>query len=205
MSPVSSPTRITDNAEVEIRLARESSDTATIHTLFEALHTHNARLDPWFSLANDWRNVLDEYLRHVRELRHGITLLAWRDDVPVGLLMMNEWQDSPLFLHRFWVEILALYTIPSERGTGVAALLLERGRAWARDRGHERVQLYVTRSNDPARQFYQRHGFQPVQEIWRLEDPAGEASPTSNRTNGDSLLPIANQRFVNHGSNEGGE
>ncbi|ABX04704.1 GCN5-related N-acetyltransferase [Herpetosiphon aurantiacus DSM 785] len=149
------------------RLAPE--DTWAVHQLFAALHTYNASLDARFRLADAWPQVLDEYLQHVCDHPHRLTLLAWAEAEPVGLLMLDGHTDSPLFQHRQWAELVALYIVPAHRGSGLAARMVAAGAAWAQDHGYDRVQLYVTRSNVSARQFYARRGFTPVQEVWRLD------------------------------------
>lgn len=153
-----------------VRVAENDDDWA-VHHLFGALHTHNAELDPRFALAEGWNAVLDEHLVHVRAVGNGITLLAWGNQQPLGLLMMEGHTDSPLFRHRRWAELLALYVEPAARSRRVADSLLHAGSAWAQSCGYDRIQLYVTASNQRAQRFYTRVGFQRVQEIWRFDLP----------------------------------
>lgn len=149
-----------------------------VHRLFSALHQMNAGLDPAFALSDDWPRILDEHLDHVRRHDCGATMLAWVDTRAVGLLMMDGHADSPLFRERHWAELLALYVVPEERGRGVARALLRAGLEWSRERGFDRVQLYVTASNVAARRFYRGAGFRQVQEIWRARiDPASAIVP----------------------------
>jgi ribosomal protein S18 acetylase RimI-like enzyme len=162
---------------VVLRVAQPAEDWA-VHRLFGALHAFNAGLDARFALAEAWPQVLDEYLAHVRAAGHGLVLLAWEGDVPLGLLIMDGHSDSPLFRYRHWAELLALHVVPEARGCGIAERLLKVGAAWASARGYERIQLYVTASNARAKRLYERTGFRPVQEIWRLElGPATRTPP----------------------------
>lgn len=154
-----------------------SVDAEAVRGLFGALHAYNAALDPRFALADGWQAVLHEHLAHSRAAGHGLTLLAWDARRPVGLLMMDGHIDSPLFQHRQWAELLALYVVPDAQRCGVADALLDAGLAWTRERGYERVQLYVTATNLHARRFYARAGFEPVQEIWRRELGHSSATP----------------------------
>lgn len=151
-----------------IRTAERDDDWA-VHRLFGALHQLNAELDDRFALADGWPAVLDEHLAHVRAVGNGITLLAWHDQQPVGLLMMDGHSDSPLFRHRRWAELIALYVEPAARALRVADQILASGAEWVQERGYDRIQLYVTASNDRAKRFYERSGFRCVQEIWRLD------------------------------------
>ncbi len=153
------------------------ADDWAVHRLFHELHHFNAELDPRFALADNWERILSEHLQYVRTTGHGLTLLAWKSAEPVGLLMMGLHSDTPLFRHRHWAELLAIYVTPAARGTALANQLVTLGSAWAHERGYERIQLYVTASNWRARQFYRRLGFQPVQEIWRRELGPSAALP----------------------------
>ncbi len=154
--------------QLQITPADHADDWA-VHRLFGALHRFNAELDARFALADGWGAVLDEHLAHVRAVGNGITLLAWHAQQPVGLLMMDGHTDSPLFRQRRWAELLALYVEPSARELRVADQILAAGAEWAQGRGYDRVQLYVTASNDRAKRFYERSGFRCVQEIWRMD------------------------------------
>ncbi len=162
---------------VTLRRATQA-DLAAVQQLFGALHSFNATLDARFALADGWETVLKEHLGHACDHPHSLTVLAWADDEPVGLLMLDGHTDSPLFRHRHWAELVALYVAPSQRGSGLATRLVAAGSAWAHAQGYDRVQLYVTRSNLSAQHFYVRHGFAPVQEVWRLElEPSDRLPP----------------------------
>ncbi len=192
-----------------IRSAVAADDWA-VYRLFSALHTFNAELDPYFMLADGWERVLNEHLAYVRSTGHGMTLLAWQGYEPVGLLMMGTHSDSPLFRHRHWAELLAIYVAPVARNGQLAQQLLQSGIAWAQEKGYERIQLYVTVSNKRARQFYTRSGFQPVQEIWRRnigpssipppDDPVWEAIYARDQ---DLLTPNAHQLLIDEPDHAG--
>lgn len=153
---------------ITIKHAEVGEDWA-VRRMFQALHEFNASLDARFALAEGWERLLDEHLAHVRERDSGLTLLAWQANHPLGLLMMGSHTDSPLFRHRHWIELYAIYVMPEARGGDLARRLLHKGVAWARHRDYDRIQLYVTASNAAAQRFYANNGFKPVQEIWRLE------------------------------------
>jgi ribosomal protein S18 acetylase RimI-like enzyme len=192
--------------KITFRLASADDDGA-VRQLFGELHAYNAALDERFALADGWEHILFEHLDHVRRTGYGMTMLAWEDAEPVGLIMMGVHSDSRLFRHRHWAELLAIYVAPAVRKTPVARHLLDSGKAWAHSQGYERVQLYVTASNQHARRFYEQAGFQVVQEIWRLElgpgtgepplDPAAEAAFAHYQellTTGSSHLLIDHDR-----------
>jgi hypothetical protein len=97
--------------------------------------------------------------------------------------------DSPLFHHRHWAELVALYVEASYRGSGLAQQLLRAAETWATQQGFDRLQLYVTVTNQRARTLYRRCGFQPVQEIWRLDlEPLPGTPPPPD----PSCVPLIN-------------
>lgn len=144
-------------------------DFEAVATLFAALHGYNASLDEKFALAENWRTLLHEHFARTYASDCALWLLAWQDKQPVGLLVLEGHIDSPLFHHRHWVELVALYVDPSQRGTGLSQQLLLEAQAWTATRGYDRMQLYVTTRNEHARAFYRRCGCYPVQEIWRMD------------------------------------
>jgi GNAT superfamily N-acetyltransferase len=86
---------------------------------------------------------------------------------PVGLLIAAVHCDSPLFRHRHWVEVQALYVADSHRRLGIGRRLLAHAYAWAERRNLPRIQLYVTASNVRARSVYEEEGFAVTQAIMR--------------------------------------
>jgi GNAT superfamily N-acetyltransferase len=140
-----------------------------VRLLFKGLHDFNAALDQRFALADNWERYLEEHLKREWEGARSLTLIAWDGDRPIGLLMLAGYSDSPLFQYRHWAEILALFIDPEVRGGMLAIRFVKMAKSWAREHGYDRIQLYVTATNDRARRFYEKSGFEPVQEIWRLE------------------------------------
>ena len=144
-------------------------DEWAVRTLFGALHGFNAGLEPRFALAAGWERLLAEHLAQERATGSGLTLLAWDGADPVGLAMVAGHTDSPLFRHRRWAELTALYVSVALRGAGVADHLLAAARAWALASGYAELRLYVTASNARARHFYAGAGLRPIQEIWTMD------------------------------------
>ncbi|HEX6076744.1 MAG TPA: GNAT family N-acetyltransferase [Micromonosporaceae bacterium] len=100
-----------------------------------------------------WRERLDH--------SYGVWVLATADSTagsePVG--QVGAWLPfgSVPSLVQTWVH-------PSWRGRRVGDALVAEVLAWARERRHDRVDLWVLESNLPARRLYQRHGFTPTGE-----------------------------------------
>lgn len=173
------------------------TDAPAVAHLFAALHMHNAALDARFALAEGWPDVLDRHFARTWDAPGACWRLAWDTTDPVGLILLEAHTDSPLFRHRHWAELVALYVAPPYRGSGLAERLLAAGLAWATAGGFERVQLYVTASNQAAHAFYQRCGFVPVQQILRRDlspspgvvPPADPSCALTDADHGDALEP----------------
>ena len=157
----------TERRQVRVSVRRAvTEDEGAVRALFAALHRFNAGLESRFALADGWERVWAEQVAQERAAGQSVTLLAWDGDEPIGLAMVTGHVDSPLFRHRRWAELTALYVDAGFRGASVADRLLETGRAWARANGFVELRLYVTASNDRARRFYAKAGMRPIQEIW---------------------------------------
>ena len=72
-------------------------------------------------------------------------------------------------------ELVAMWTAPEHRRTGVGRALVDAVAAWARDGGAARLVLWVVRGNDRALAFYEALGFHLTDEIIPLpNDPCRE-------------------------------
>lgn len=177
---------------VELRPA-EDHEFAAIAELFHALHAFNAGLDERFRLAERWKELLHTHFLRTHNAPGALWLLAWADTTPVGMLLMEAHNDSPLFAERRWAELVALYVAPSHRGSDLGERLVTIGKRWATSHGFDRLQLYVTAGNERARAFYRRCGLHPVQEIWRVDLSAAAIEPPpdpSHNTLTDADPPI---------------
>jgi RimJ/RimL family protein N-acetyltransferase len=57
------------------------------------------------------------------------------------------------------VDLVSMWTDPSVRRAGVGRLLIDAVIDWARTSGAQRVELWVTRGNEPAQRLYESMGF----------------------------------------------
>jgi GNAT superfamily N-acetyltransferase len=152
--------------ELPIVAARWADRNAVV-ALFGALHAYNASLDHHFALADDWAELLRADFSKTHQDADRLWLIVKDGDQPVGLLIAGIHTDSPLFRHRRWVEVEALYLAPSHRGQGTARRLLKKAYAWAQAHGLSRVELYVTSTNLRAQAVYADDGFTVTQAIMR--------------------------------------
>ncbi len=135
--------------------------------LFGELHRFNAGLDPRFELAEDWEQLVQQYLQQSHRSHDSSWFLAWQDARAIGFVLVEVHTDSPLYRHRRWAEIVGLYVEPAYRGKQVAHLLMEHAYAWALQHNLRIMQLYVTATNVHAQQFYAKEGFVISQAILR--------------------------------------
>ncbi len=149
-------------------LPARTEDFAIVATLFEKLHCYNTSLNEMFALSVHWHEVLQEHFFLTHQSPSALWLLAWVGAQPVGFLLAEMHIDSPLFLHRHRIELVALYVEAEYRHIGLAQRLLQASRKWAEDHGEICMQLYVTVQNEQARSFYKKNDWYPVQEIWHL-------------------------------------
>jgi GNAT superfamily N-acetyltransferase len=148
-------------------------EAADLKHLFLRLHLHNASLDPRFALAENWEQHFAALIERALTGRDHLALLARNQGKPSGFLLAAVQCDSPLWRHREWAEIVALYVERPWRGTGLADDLAARALDWAAELGLPAMQLYVTASNTRAMRFYERQGFSPSQVIMRTLLPGG--------------------------------
>jgi len=158
----------TDEHEWTIRPV-ERPDIAAIKALFHKLHAFNTSLDPGFALSEEWETHFDAAMVEALQGRESLCLIARErlSGQPCGFILAAIHRDSPMWRHRDWVEVQALYVERRWRGHRLAAGLLTQACVWADRAGQRVVQLYVTASNERAIRFYQREGFRQTQAIMR--------------------------------------
>lgn len=145
----------------------QPADVDAVVALFGALHSYNASLDEHFALADDWEPLLRHQFEEAWPQADRLWLLVKQGQRAVGLLIAAVHTDSPMFRHRQWVEVEALYIAPSHRSLGLGSKLLSHAYEWAETQGLCRVQLYVTASNMRAQAVYSDQGFTMTQAIMR--------------------------------------
>jgi len=143
------------------------ADADAVISLFGALHSYNASLDTHFTLADGWETLLRREFYETAQQPDRLWLMVKDGNLAVGLLIATVHTDSPMFRHRQWVEVEALYVAPSHRCMGIAQCLLDQAYQWAETQGLCRVQLYVTATNVRAQAVYTDQGFAVTQAIMR--------------------------------------
>ena len=82
------------------------------------------------------------------------TFLAWHDDSRVVGIA-----GGFVSLEGEAVDLVSMWTDPSVRRSGTGRRLVDAVVDWARAGGANRVELWVTRGNDPAQRLYESMGF----------------------------------------------
>jgi GNAT superfamily N-acetyltransferase len=162
----------------------EADSLADFKRLFLKLHLFNASLDPRFALDEDWERHFDMLVAATPDTRQCLALLARDQGRPAGFVLASVHRDSPLWRHREWAEVEALYVERAWRGAGLADELLARALNWAAELSLPSVQLFVTATNARALRFYERQGFRPAQAILRRMLPAGSVGRSASLSAG---------------------
>lgn len=107
-------------------VSAQVEDCEAVVALFGALHTYNASLDPHFALSDGWENILREQFCASYNDPNMMWLLVKEGNKAIGLLIAGVHTDSPMFRHRQWIEVQAMYVADSHRSMGIARSLLNR-------------------------------------------------------------------------------
>jgi GNAT superfamily N-acetyltransferase len=106
--------------------------------------------------AEESRRSGDEWAERARRRAEGnreATFFAYLGDDPVGLAggMVDDTAQT--------VDLISMWVAPEARRHGAARALIEAVVDWARQAGHDELQLWVTEMNDGARALYDTSGF----------------------------------------------
>jgi len=94
-----------------------------------------------------------------------IWLIAETDGEPIGFAKLNWNRALPIPAARSGTELQKIYLRAEKTGQGHGGAMLEQIIARVLARGDACLWLDVLKSNDGARAFYERHGFQVVGEF----------------------------------------
>lgn len=150
-------------------------DLPALETLWGALHAHHAALAsevaPVRELSASWSRRLARYEEWLggddAEL-----LVAEEEDVLVGYAMLRVVAGPASWdIGDRTAELETLSVLPSARGSGVGAQLVEAARERAIARGAKAFLVAVAHANEGAIRFYEREGFKPFYEL--LWQPLG--------------------------------
>lgn len=119
-----------------------------------------AAVDPRNALADGAR---EHAVAHKRDRLKGddyAAFVAAGEGSWVGFATVERRAPPPVFERGPAAYLHELYVAPGRRREGIATVLLDAARAWARERGCERLALDVDAANGAARAFYADAGFE---------------------------------------------
>jgi GNAT superfamily N-acetyltransferase len=142
---------------VTIRATR-LEDLADVARLYVALKEHHARImptTPRYQVPNStWRNLAEDALKDPE----AATFVAETAGKIVAFMKLS-------FVLKPWgraCEVDTMIVDESQRSRGIGARLLQQAEACAWERGAKGMRVDVLLDNYDGREFYQRHGYEPL-------------------------------------------
>ncbi|MDM7274653.1 MAG: GNAT family N-acetyltransferase [Thermoprotei archaeon] len=149
---------------VEVRLAT-SEDKKPVAEMIARLKALNEELDPLFKTVENLEEVVEKYVeKTLEESKNCFTLVAY--DTEHGELagvIRIELVDRIFYKPRIKAVITDIYVRPKYRRKRVAALLLEKAKEEAKNRGAGMMTAVYPAGNLIAELFYENMGFKTLQ------------------------------------------
>lgn len=147
----------------------DAAAAAPLAPQFEAMYAH-------FAAVSGQRLLRDDAFRHwlgaygpPTALKSRLICAARADGAMVGFAE-GLLRAPPAWFSPGWIGFVAhLHVAPEWRKRGVASMLVERLRAWFKERGVKQVQLHVVRGNTGAEAFWRAQGFEPELQQMRCD------------------------------------
>ena len=157
------PVNYVRKSGVEIHRAG-AEDIDVIMRLVDTLNRHHAQAPMFWPMLRATDEAAREFnLTSIRDPQNPY-FIAYDNGRAVALESFLRPGFTPLIVEA--EKTVYLYdgvVEPDVRSSGVGSLLLERGMAWARERGIERCVLHFASGNPSGAPFWLGHGFVPVQ------------------------------------------
>lgn len=120
------------------------------------------------------------YLSERLQRHEALVWMAWQGEQAVGLCLCY-----PYFCSLLAAPVMLLndlYTLPSARGQGVAAALMQAAEAEARQRGFARMDLSTAHGNHAAQSLYRAQGWQMDQQFRYFNKPLVPHTPEAQES-----------------------
>jgi ribosomal protein S18 acetylase RimI-like enzyme len=149
-----------------------------VEPLWNALREHHSSVTPDLGAPRprreSWQRRRCQYEAWLKD-HEAFVLLAEHEGAPVGYAMVHIREGSPTWpMGERAGELETLSVLPSARGGGTGAALLDAVSKELEARGITEVSLHAIATNSEAIRFYERHGFS-VHALWmRVDDRARE-------------------------------
>ena len=147
---------------IHIRKATRA-DFDAICRIFEQGDQHHENLLPkYFSVVEKARSLAS--INSFIESYSAEFFLALRGDLLIGILNLQESQmpKQAFFKASKFALIDSIVVDKNFRKQNIGSLLLQEAKSWASERQLSDIQLVVWEANEPAINFYTKHGFQSL-------------------------------------------
>jgi ribosomal protein S18 acetylase RimI-like enzyme len=121
----------------------------------------------WEEVAREPDSYWQEWLRAAEEGTTRRLFVAEEDGAWLGVV------GAYLRVDPAEAQLMSMWVDPSARRRGIARRLIRAVAEWARDRGCERVCLFVQEYNAPGQRLYLEAGFRPSGDLERLPNRRG--------------------------------
>jgi GNAT superfamily N-acetyltransferase len=144
---------------MDIRVPADSERAAVADRLLRPAYREAEARDPAFSDLAEYAVADEDCSRWLDD--DDRTMFVAYDAGPVGSVTGGVTDSPALYTRGKNCYVDGLYVVPERRREGIAGRLLERMKAWGRERGCEHASLSVHVDNEVAISFYEAHGFEP--------------------------------------------
>jgi ribosomal protein S18 acetylase RimI-like enzyme len=121
---------------------------------------YHQRIDPYYGTVKDGDLKFGDYIVQRMAQDDSLVLAALDGERLIGYCLSYV-HDRPSVFTESMVGVLSDLAVRTEiRGGGAGGAMVEASLSWFRERGVKRVELRTSAKNDPAIEFYQKHGFQ---------------------------------------------
>jgi len=120
---------------------------------------YHQRIDPYYGTVEGGHLLFGEYIKERMGRDDSLVLVALDGSSTIGYCLCYIQNRPPIFTES-QVGVLSDLAVGEEhRGSGAGGALLKAAIVWLQDNGIKRVELRTSAMNDPAIDFYRRHGF----------------------------------------------
>jgi ribosomal protein S18 acetylase RimI-like enzyme len=116
--------------------------------------------------------------------------LAEEDHAAIGMLRCVESASSPLLIPDRYCYVSSVYVHPAHRRRGLLRLLLDRARAWCRERGLSEMRLHNVGTRSSSAAAWDALGFEVVEQVRLLRLDRADANIATVTTAAEAAAPL---------------
>ncbi len=137
----------------------ETSHIEQIKQVWRGFMEYHQSIDPFYGTTEGGDLKFGEYITERMGKEDSRVLVAMDGDRLLGYCLCYVQHRPPVFSEVVIGVISDLAVREENRGGGVGGALVEASLAWFRTKSVKRVELRTSAKNDPAIEFYRKHGF----------------------------------------------